>query len=142
MFNNPYYNAYNPYMQYGQQQQTYNNLLQQPQQANTLPPQQVVQVNGKASVDTIQLAPNSSILVMDTSAPIVWLCTSDGVGKVTAKAYDIIEHKDTPPIDTANLEQRITAVENFINKLMEGANNESNVSNVKSKQNGSKSATN
>lgn len=141
MFNNPYYNAYNPYMQYGQQQ-AYNNLLQQPQQANTLPPQQVVQVNGKASVDTIQLAPNSSILVMDTSAPIVWLCTSDGVGKVTAKAYDIIEHKDTPPIDTANLEQRITAVENFINKLMEGANNESNVSNVKSKQNGSKSATN
>ena len=142
MFNNPYYNAYNPYMQYGQQQQTYNNLLQQPQQANTLPPQQVVQVNGKASVDTIQLAPNSSILVMDTSAPIVWLCTSDGVGKVTAKAYDIIEHKDTPPIDTVSLEQRLTAVENYISKLMEGANNESNVSNVKSKQNGSKSATN
>ena len=64
------------------------------------------------------------------------------MGKVTAKAYDIIEHKDTPPIDTANLEQRITAVENFINKLMEGANNESNVSNVKSKSNGTKSSTN
>lgn len=141
MFNNPYYNAYNPYMQYGQQQ-AYNNILQQPQQANVLPQQQIIQVNGKASVDTIQLAPNSSILVMDTSAPLVWLCVSDGVGKVTAKAYDIIEHKDTPPIDTANLEQRITAVENFINKLMEGANNESNVSSVKSKQNGSKSATN
>ena len=141
MFNNPYYNAYNPYMQYGQQQ-AYNNILQQPQQANVLPQQQIIQVNGKASVDTIQLSPNSSILVMDTSAPLVWLCVSDGVGKVTAKAYDIIEHKDTPPIDTANLEQRITAVENFINKLMEGANNESNVSSVKSKQNGSKSATN
>ena len=141
MFNNPYYNAYNPYMQYGQQQ-AYNNILQQPQQANVLPQQQIIQVNGKASVDTIQLAPNSSILVMDTSAPLVWLCVSDGVGKVTAKAYDIIEHKDTPPIDTANLEQRITAVENFINKLMEGAKNESDVVSVKSKSNGTKSSTN
>lgn len=142
MFNNPYYNAYNPYMQYGQQQQTYSNLLQQPQQANVLPQQQIIQVNGKASVDTIQLAPNSSILVMDTSAPLVWLCVSDGVGKVTAKAYDIIEHKDTPPIDTVSLEQRLTAVENYISKLMEGAKNESDVVSVKSKSNGTKSSTN
>ena len=142
MFNNPYYNAHNPYMQYGQQQQTYNNLLQQPQQANVLPQQQIIQVNGKASVDTIQLAPNSSILVMDTSAPLVWLCVSDGVGKVTAKAYDIIEHKDTPPIDTVSLEQRLTAVENYISKLMEGAKNESDVVSVKSKSNGTKSSTN
>ena len=141
MFNNPYYNAYNPYMQYGQQQ-AYNNILQQPQQANVLPQQQIIQVNGKASVDTIQLAPNSSILVMDTSAPLVWLCVSDGVGKVTAKAYDIIEHKDTPPIDTVSLEQRLTAVENYISKLMEGAKNESDVVSVKSKSNGTKSSTN
>lgn len=140
---NPYqYNAYNPYMQsYGQQ--TYNNNpFQVQQQNNTLPQQQIIQVNGKASVDTIQLAPNSSILVMDTSAPLVWLCVSDGVGKVTAKAYDIIEHKDTPPIDVASVEQRLTAVENYISKLMEGINNEPNVSSVKPKQNGSKSATN
>ena len=141
MFNNPYYNAYNPYMQYGQQQ-AYNNILQQPQQANVLPQQQIIQVNGKASVDTIQLAPNSSILVMDTSAPLVWLCVSDGVGKVTAKAYDIIEHKDIPPIDVASVEQRLTAVENYISKLMEGAKNESDVVSVKSKSNGTKSSTN
>lgn len=140
---NPYqYNAYNPYMQsYGQQ--TYNNNpFQVQQQNNTLPQQQIIQVNGKASVDTIQLAPNSSILVMDTSAPIVWLCVSDGVGKVTATAYDIAEHKEIPPIDVASVEQRLTAVENFINKLMEGASNEPNARNVKPKQNGTKSDTN
>lgn len=137
---NPYgqYNAYNPY-QYGQQ--VYN-AFQQPQQNNTLPQQQVIQVNGKASVDTIQLAPNSSILVMDTSAPMVWLCVSDGVGKVTATPYDITEHKETPPIDTASLEQRITAVENFINKLMESASNEPNVTKSKPKQTVTKSDTN
>ena len=135
---NPYGQYYNPY-QYGQQAY---NAFQQPQQSNTLPQQQVIQVNGKASVDTIQLAPNSSILVMDTSAPMVWLCVSDGVGKVTATSYDITEHKETPPIDTANLEQRITAVENFINKLMEGANNEPNAAKSKPKQTVTKSDTN
>ena len=56
---------------------------------NVLPAQQVIQVNGKASVDTIQLAPNSSVLVMDTSAPLVWLCISDGVGRGTSAPYDI-----------------------------------------------------
>lgn len=129
MYNNPYNNFFQP-----QQSQT--------QQTNILPQQQIIQVNGKASVDTIQLAPNSSVLVMDTSAPMVWLCVSDGVGKVTATPYDIIEHKEKPPVDTASLEQRVTAVENFINKLMEGANNESNATKPKSKQTGAKSDTN
>lgn len=129
MYNNPYNNIFQP---------------QQPQtsQANILPQQQIIQVNGRASVDTIQLAPNSSVLVMDTSAPMVWLCVSDGVGKVTATPYDITEHKEKPLVDTASLEQRVTAVENFISKLMEGANNESNVAKPKSKQTSTKSDTN
>lgn len=129
MYNNPYNNIFQP---------------QQPQtpQANILPQQQIIQVNGKASVDTIQLAPNSSVLVMDTSAPMVWLCVSDGVGKVTATPYDITEHKEKPLVDTASLEQRVTAVENFISKLMEGANNESNAAKPKSKQTSTKSDTN
>lgn len=58
----------------------YNSFQQNqfPQQASQaiLPQQQVLQVNGKASVDTIRMAPNSSLLAMDTSAPIVWLCVS------------------------------------------------------------------
>ena len=104
----------------------YAGLIQQygfGQQNGPLPRQQVVQVNGKASVDTIRLAPNSSILVMDTTAPIVWMCVSDGVGKVTATPYDISEHKDPPPIDTKSMEERISKVENAVNKIMEAITN-------------------
>lgn len=97
---------FNPYQQY-------QNLFQ----PNILPQQQIVQVNGKASVDTIQLAPNSSILVMDTSAPIVWMCVSDGVGKVTATPYDISIHKETPPPDLNNIEDRISAIEKTIAEM-------------------------
>lgn len=86
--------------------------------------EQVTQVNGKASVDQIQLAPNSSKLVMDSTAPIVWLCVSDGVGRVTATPYDITEHKDAPPIDVSNLEMRLANVEAYISKMMEEKSND------------------
>lgn len=85
--------------------------------------EQVTQVNGRASVEQIQLAPNSSKLVMDTTAPIVWLCVSDGVGRVTATPYDITEHKDAPPVDVAGIEQRLATVEAYIAQQMEAANN-------------------
>ena len=86
-------------------------------QPNTLPQQQIIQVNGKASVDTIQLAPNSSVLVMDTSAPIVWMCVSDGIGKVVSTPYDISLHKEVPPPDMNSIEQRLSAIENTIAEM-------------------------
>lgn len=105
------------------------------QNQNILPQQQIIQVNGKASVDTIQLAPNSSVLVMDTSAPIVWMCVSDGVGKVTATPYDITMHKTEPPVNMASVEQRLTAIENAITEMEGKINAKSNVSRLKSKSN-------
>ena len=115
MYNNPYYN-YNPYMQ-----------------RPALAQQQIIQVNGKASVDTIQLAPNSSLLAMDTSAPIVWMCVSDGVGKVTSTPYDITVHQDTPTPDMSNVEQRLTNIEKTIKELEGKLNDKSNVSKSKSR---------
>ena len=105
---------YNPYFY----QQNYQ------QQQNYLPQQQIIQVNGKASVDTIQLAPNSSVLVMDTSAPIVWMCVSDGIGKVTSTPYDIVAHKEEPPVDMASVETRILRLEQIIAEMR--SQNESN----------------
>lgn len=117
MFNNPYFT-------YPQQNFSY----QQPQQ-NFLPKQEVIQVNGKSSVDSIQLAPNSSVLVMDTSAPLVWLCVSDGVGKVTATPYTISEYKEQPPINYEDIEARLNRIE----EKLKGVNYEPNVKRPKPK---------
>lgn len=102
------------YGMYGYPQPSYYDYIRQqmqPQQAapqsNVLPAQQVIQVAGRQSIDTLQMAPNSSILIMDTSAPIVWLCVSDGLGKVTATAYDITPHQDTPPFDIAGFAESV-----------------------------------
>ena len=102
---------------------------------NVLPQQQIIQVNGKASVATMQLAPNSSLLAMDTSAPIVWLCVSDGIGKVTATAYDIVLHQEEAPVDMKSIEQRLGAIESTLADMEDRINAKSNVSNPKSKPN-------
>lgn len=83
-------------------------------------PRQVEQVNGKESLDKIQLAPNSSVLVMDTTAPIVWLRVSDSAGNVTNTAYDITPHKDAPTHDMAGIEERLAALEAAVKKLTGG----------------------
>lgn len=98
-----------------------------------LQPQQVVQVNGKTSVDQLKLAPNSSLLAMDTTAPIVWLCKTDSVGAIFAQPYDITPHVEKPPVDVNNLEERLVAIETMLAE-MEKKNDKSNVAISKSKQ--------
>ena len=109
-----------------------------PQTQNVLPAQQVLQASGKTSVESIRMAPNSSVLVMDTTAPIVWLCTSDGLGNVTSAPYDITPHKDAGPAQIGDLEARLLQVEKNVSSIMQKWEDidhaESNDASAKSKQ--------
>ena len=99
----------------------------------TLPPQQILQANGKASIDAIRMSPNSSVLIADTTEPIVWKCVSDGLGNVTAEAFDISHHKTAEEVEketTSNLLNDINErmkrleknYESFINRNNESSN--------------------
>ena len=112
---------YNPYLStpFSGFQNPFTQMQQQAApQANALPPQQVLQANGKASIDALRMAPNSSVLIMDTTAPVVWLCATDGLGNVTATPYDIKAHVDPSVAATEGLEARVTAVENSIKTIL------------------------
>lgn len=74
----------------------------------------VIRVNGLNGANSYNLAPNSSILLLDETAPIVYLKTTDGAGYGTVTAYDIIAHKDPEKV---NVEDRIIALENKISSL-------------------------
>ena len=87
-------------------------------QPNVLPAQQVIQVNGKASVDALRMAPNSSVLVLDTTAPLVWLCVTDGIGNVTASPYEIKPHIEERPEDA--FEKRLAAIEQKLMEVLNG----------------------
>lgn len=106
-------NFYNPYMPTTQYQSSMQQYYSQ-QSTPSLPAQQILKVNGEESVRQVRMAPNSSALAMDTTAPIVWLLVSDGVGSVTSTPYDISEHKMD---QRHSLEERILILEEKINEL-------------------------
>ena len=88
-----------------------------PYQPNILPQQQIIQANGKSSIDALRMSPNSSVLIMDTTAPMVWMCVSDGLGNVSSTPYDISVHKEPEPINVNALDARLEAIEKAIAKM-------------------------
>ena len=116
-------NFFNPYMPTSQYQNPMpQQYLMSQQSTPSLPAQQILKVNGSESVRQVRMAPNSSALAMDTTAPIVWLLVSDGVGSVTSTPYDISEHKMD---QRQSLEERILILEEKINELTK-SNDEQN----------------
>lgn len=119
------YGGYNPQNYYDmlRAQMFAQQAPQQPtaQAANVLPPQQVPQIEGRKSIDNLKMSPNSSVLLMDKTVPIIWLCVSDGLGSITATAYDISLHQDVPPFDVAGfaqtVEERLQALESKISEV-------------------------
>ena len=83
----------------------------------TLPPQQILQANGKASIDAIRMSPNSSVLIADTTAPIVWRCVSDGLGNVTAEAFDITHHKTDAEVEKENTNNLLNEISERLKRL-------------------------
>ena len=90
---------------------------------------EVVRVNGKNGAETYQLAPNSSILLLDESAPIVWLKTTDGAGYPTLTPYKIEPYVDETMTSNAMLQ----SLEQRILKLEEKLNDKSNASSIRKK---------
>lgn len=108
------------------------------QNQNILPPQQVLQIDGKESIHQLRMSPNSSVFLLESNGAIIWLCTSDGLGKVTAKAYDLTEHIESQPvqqIDTSGLEARIANIEMILAAMGgNGHGSKSDSGTVESKQ--------
>lgn len=100
-----YYQNYNPYMQ----QQ---NMLP----AQTVTRQEIVKVNGENGARAYQIAPNSSVLLLDEQSPIVWLKTTDGAGYPTITPYTITPYQTEQQIDISSLESRIKRLEDRLNE--------------------------
>ena len=91
----------------------YPNLYQSQMFSTT---QQIIKVHGRQGAETYNMSPNSSVLLLDETEPIVYLAQTDGAGYKTITAYDIQIHQELPPVDTRSLEQRITKIEEMLNE--------------------------
>lgn len=96
----------------------YQPMMQQPQQ-------EVLKVTGRNGANALNLAPNSSVLALDTSAPIVWLVTTDGAAYKTCTPYEIKPYEE---ISTDSLEKRISRLEELIQGVITNGQQESNTS--------------
>lgn len=99
---------YNPY-QYNPYQFQPSAVPQPPQMA-----QQVVRVNGEGGARMLSLAPNSSALVLDETAPLVWLIVTDGAGYKTVSPYAISEYKTESGPTLQDLADRIKRLEDQV----------------------------
>lgn len=88
---------------------------QQQMQMRNAPRYEVIQVNGENGAKAFRMAPNSSALLMDTTAPIVWLCQSDGAGYHTQTPFSIAPYQPEQPVDVRALQERIARLEAKIN---------------------------
>ena len=112
---------YNPYLQGNPyyQPNPQNLYSQAPQQQNILPPMQILTASGKASIDALRMSPNSSVLIADNTAPIIWKCVSDGLGNVTSESFDVLPHKDEAKVEQENAMALIDNINTRLKRLEE-----------------------
>ena len=97
------------------------NDWQQRRPARNAPRYEVIQVNGENGARAFAMAPNSSALLMDATAPIVWLCTTDGAGYLTASPFSIAPYHPEKPVDVKTLEERIERLEAKLSEQSDAA---------------------
>lgn len=78
--------------------------------------QEVIRVNGRNGAEALNLAPNSSVLLLDETASIVWLKVTDGAGYPSLTAYTITPYKEKESVDLNSLESRIAKLEARFNE--------------------------
>lgn len=87
--------------------------LRQMEQGN-LPHCEIVRVNGRNGAEAYRMAPNSSCLLLDETAPLVWLCQSDGAGYHTVTPYRIEAYTPEPEPDIRDIYDRLRRLEERI----------------------------
>lgn len=111
-------NAY-PYTTYQQSMQNMfsqnNNYPYQQMMNNNAMRQEIIKVNGRGGAEAYQMPANSSVLLLDESAPLVWLKTTDGAGYPNLTPYSITPYSPEPSVDLHSLENRIAKLEDIIN---------------------------
>ncbi|WP_296057588.1 hypothetical protein [uncultured Eubacterium sp.] len=68
-----------------------------------------------------QIGVNSSVLLLDTNLPIVYLKQTDGGGYATVSAFDLVPHKDTATKTIEDINSRLDRLEELIREQVTNA---------------------
>ena len=87
--------------------------------------QDVTSVNGRAGAEAYAMGANSKALLLDATAPILWLKVTDGAGYATIDGYDLTPHVEPTPESEAKtmveaLDARLRKIENLMEVIANG----------------------
>lgn len=99
-----YPNAFDPYSQYTQRTE-------------------VPRVSGRPGAEAYRMAPNSSVILLDETASLIWFKQTDSGGYPTLVPYTITPYKQASPVD--ELEMRVARLEAALNGKSNSTNDES-----------------
>ena len=102
--------------------------------AYNLPHYNIIQVNGQKGAETLQMAPNSKVLLLDETDPLIWFVQTDGAGYKTVTPYSITPYQPAPPVDLNSLEQRLSILEEKINAKSYSGTNKQRKQNSRNEQ--------
>lgn len=88
-------------------QSPFGNGMNTSYQNQQLPHYDIVKVNGRNGAEAFQMGPNSQVLLLDETAPVLWLASTDGAGYKTVSAFDISPHQDQQQTMLSSIEQRL-----------------------------------
>lgn len=86
----------------------------------TLQRQEVIRVNGRNGAEAYQMAPNSSILLLDETAPIVWLKTTDATSILSTSFTTLVQ---VPESSNINCPCSVPTTISFVNDGIEATYN-------------------
>lgn len=75
---------------------------------------EVIHVNGAGGAEAFQMMPNSQALLLDDTAPLVWLAQTDGAGYKTVTPYTIAPYHPEPEVTLKDLDERLKKLEGVI----------------------------
>ena len=114
------YGNYRPYNPYGGYYTAPTQTAPQQPQIQ----QNVLRVNGANGANAIQLRPNSSVLAIDDTQPVVWLAQTDGAGYKTVTPYAITPVQDVQETKIRQMETEIAELKQIVEEIK---NEQSNV---------------
>lgn len=109
----------------------------------------IIRVKGRPGAETFAMGPNEDALLLDETAPIVWLKRTDGAGYPSLDAYDLSPHEETKAEPDGEdhynaLEKRIEKLEKLAEVITNGGESDSSkagsVGSTKSRRNGTGAA--
>lgn len=78
----------------------------------------IIWVPNAQAAEGYLVAPNSAVVLWDSSAPVVYLKQTDASGKPNMKTYDLVERTSIPQVQPTTQEQNgITALKSEVERL-------------------------